>query len=131
MHIWAMGQLRILVLEDDPIIALHMATVLEDLHFSVVAADQPAAALNRLEMDRPDAVVLNYCFGRERRNQAKELLQAIHLRRLPVLWVTGARDTEMGPAVQELSRYPVLYKPFTRRQIHAQLQRLCRLPHGG
>lgn len=125
-----MGQFRILVLEDDPLIALHLTTVLEDLRYDVLAVNEPEDALNRLAVGRPDAVVLNYCFGRGRKEKAREVLQQIRLLRLPVLWVTGARETDVHQGERGNGHHSVLYKPFARHQLKDQLQRLRNLHQG-
>ena len=112
--------IRILVVEDDEELRETMTSALTRAGYQVVAAASGVEALEVGRTSRPDAAVIDV-FLRD----AGGLGVARGLRRdladVPVLFVTGLAL----PAVrQALSPAPVLFKPFTRRQLVASLRAL-------
>jgi two-component system OmpR family response regulator len=107
------GPARVLVVEDDDPLREAMTRVLTRAGYEVVAVSSGADALELGPAARPDAAVIDVFL-----QDAGGLGVARELRHdwadVPVLFVTG-----LGlPAVrQALAPAPVLFKPFTRRQL--------------
>ena len=115
---------RVMVVEDDEPLREAMVRALARAGYRVVAAGCGADALEAGRATRPDAAVIDVFLG-----DAGGLGVARDLRRdlpgVPVLFVTGLSL----PAVrQALAPAPVLFKPFTRRQLVASLRALAPLP---
>ena len=60
----AEAEMRILVLEDEPLILMELAMALEDLGVTPVTAVNPRIALAKIEDARPDAAILDVNLGR-------------------------------------------------------------------
>ena len=115
---------RVLVVEDDEPLREAMTSALTRAGYVVVAAGSGVEALEAGRACRPHAAIIDV-FLRD----AGGLGVARELRRgladVPVLFVTGLAL----PAVrQALAPAPVLFKPFTRRQLVTSLQALTRAP---
>jgi DNA-binding response OmpR family regulator len=112
------GPARVLVVEDDAPLREAMTRTLTRAGFLVVATASGAEALEAGAATRPDAAVIDVFLP-----DAGGLGVARGLRRdlagVPVVFVTG-----LGlQAVREaLAPAPVLFKPFTRRQLVASLR---------
>jgi len=120
LHEPTAGPLRVLVVDDDEPLRDAMARTLTRAGYLVTAASSGADALESGVATRPDAAVIDV-FLRD----AGGLGVARALRRelvdVPVLFITGLSL----PAVREaLAPAPVLFKPFTRRQLVASLRSL-------
>ena len=119
-HDTTAGPPRVLVVEDDEPLREAMTRTLTRAGYLVVAASSGADALESGRAIRPDAAVIDVFLG-----DSGGLGVARGLRRdlpgVPVLFVTGLSL----PAVrQALAPAPVLFKPFTRRQLVASLRAL-------
>jgi two-component system OmpR family response regulator len=113
---------RVLVVEDDDPLREAMTRVLTRAGYEVVAVSSGADALEMGQAGRPDAAVIDVFL-----QDSGGLGVARGLRHdwadVPVLFVTG-----LGlPAVrQALAPAPVLFKPFTRRQLLDSLRAVTR-----
>src|SRR5690349_14030925 len=99
---------RILIVEDEAMIALHMRSVLETLGWVVVdIAMTPTSALALIEVDQPsfDAVTLDLNLGGE---IATDVAAALDARRIPFVITTGYDDaTHLAP----FAGRPIVQKP--------------------
>ncbi|MGG5810101.1 ATP-binding protein [Falsiroseomonas sp. CW058] len=107
---------RVLLVDDDPLIARSTAEMLEDLGHSVVAAGSAAAALDLLNGGVPfDLLVTDYAMpgmtGLELALAARALRP-----RLPTVLATGFADMAVGAAPADLPR---LAKPYEQHQLAA------------
>jgi len=114
------GSPRVLIVDDDEGLREAMTRTLTRAGYQVVAASSGAEALAFGHAARPDLAVVDVFLG-----DAGGLGVARGLRQdwadVPVLFVTGLSL----PAVrQALAPSPVLFKPFTRRQLVASLRAL-------
>lgn len=100
--------LRILAVDDDGIILLNTATILEDMGHQVLEASSGAAALDILENERVDLMITDYAMpgmtGAELVRHARERHPG-----LKMIIASGYAELPEGPA-RELPR---LTKPFT------------------
>ena len=115
---------RILVVDDDPLIADSTVDMLEDLGHTVVQANSAKQALEMLDNGKGFDLLMT--------DQAMPGMTGIELvgivRRkqpdLPVLLATGYADLPTGPSVEKLAR---LSKPYLQAQLQEQIDRLLSL----
>jgi CheY-like chemotaxis protein len=115
-----MESATILLLEDDPIIAMQVQAMIEDLGHRPLPAATWAEAEALCWKHLPDYAILNYCYP------AFDGMQLASRLRVPffmkILFLTGARPTDLAHSPTYYPGHEVLYKPFT----HIQLQQALR-----
>lgn len=112
----------ILLLEDEPIIALDLIWRLERLGCRTLWADNPDDALAVCAQHSPDAALTNFRKSGGLDNMA--LARQLQARfTLPVLFLTGARPEDLAVSADYDAQMPVLYKPFTDAQLSFWLKR--------
>jgi len=99
----------VLVVEDEPAVALLMTSVLEDLHYRVAVARDGIDALEQVEVVRPRLIVTDLAMPRM---GGVELMQRLNERgcRTPVIVVSARMD--MAREVAPLRPAGMLRKPF-------------------
>jgi two-component system, OmpR family, response regulator ResD len=110
---------KILLVEDEPIIALDLRLMLEHQGHRVWLADNPAEALWLCSVHRPDTAILNICYPELADGLAlAHRLQA--MRPLTVFFVTGTRLKDFAASVpDEPGRFEILRKPFSPSQFRS------------
>jgi CheY-like chemotaxis protein len=112
---------RILIVEDEAMIALHMRSVLEALGWVVIdVALTSASALALIEVDQPafDAVTLDLNLGGE---IASDVAAALDARGIPFVITTGYNDAEhLGP----FAGRPTVEKPILDAELAQALDSL-------
>lgn len=110
---------RILIVEDEPIVAMAVEDILLDLGCEIVGpAYSLSQALNLIENEIFDAAVLDINLNGERSYPAAETLISMGV---PFAFATGyAADRSQFPP----SIAPVLEKPYTGAQLEALLRRI-------
>jgi CheY-like chemotaxis protein len=104
--------LRILLVEDDPLIRLDLETSLEEFGAIVTAASNVAAALAALAVAMPDFAVLDFELGAESSESIAEVVQD---RNVPFLYLSGYSEHD-----ERFSRWPgvrVLAKPLSAARV--------------
>lgn len=112
---------RVLVVEDDAIIAIYLERLIESLGGAVAGTvARVDHALAMIERDAPDAAILDVNLGRGR--DSYPVARALADRGVPFLFVTGyGRE-----GVQEEFRdHPVLDKPVREWELARTLSALC------
>ena len=112
---------RVLVVEDDAIIAIYLERLVESLGGAVTATvGRVDLALAAIERQQPDAAILDVNLGRGR--DSYPVARVLAERHVPFLFVTGyGRD-----GVQEEFRaHPVLDKPVREGELACTLAMLC------
>ena len=107
-----MRGLRILLVEDDPLICLDLETSLVDLGAVVTAVSSVASAFAALAVAIPDFAVLDFELGAETSEPVAEIAQA---RTIPFLFLSGYSEHD-----ERFSRWPgirVLAKPLSAARI--------------
>lgn len=100
--------LRILVVEDDPLICLDLESSLSDLGAMVAAATNVAAALQIVAATALDFAVLDFELGLE---TSEPIAQAAQQRQIPFLYLSGYSEQD-----QRFDRWrgvDVLVKPIS------------------
>lgn len=104
--------LRILLVEDDPLICLDLETSLEEFGAIVTATSSVAAAFAALAIAMPDVAVLDFELGAETSESIAEVVQA---RNVPFLYLSGYSEHD-----ERFGRWPgirVLAKPLSVARI--------------
>lgn len=113
-----LGGLRILIVEDEPIVAWDMAEGLGSQGCEVVGPAYDLTEAEQLSGERGlDGAVLDVNLGREKVFPVADILAA---RRIPFCFVTGYGVAGLRP--DDLSR-PILQKPVDPEQIAQIVQR--------
>ena len=100
---YSLGGLSILVVEDEPLIALDMAALFQSAGAHVLTAQTLVQAATALEHHRISAAVLDYRIGAE---TTELLCRSLVGRGIPVMFYTGC-----GELQQSFSRTVVVEKP--------------------
>jgi CheY-like chemotaxis protein len=119
-------RLKVMLVDDDPLIAMSTVDMLEDLGHEVIEAGSGAAALAALE--REDGIdILITDFSMPGMNGA-QLAQAVRklLPDLPVLLATGYAEIPKGSDID----LPRLGKPYSQSQLAREIAKLVTGRHG-
>jgi len=111
------GALRVLAVDDDPLVLINTGAMLEDLGHRVIAAGSAREALDRLAEQRVDLLVTDFAMPHMNGAQLVEAVQA-RWPSLPVLIVSGY--AELPPALTR--SVAKLAKPFTEAQLSAAIE---------
>jgi two-component system cell cycle sensor histidine kinase/response regulator CckA len=111
-------QQRILIVEDEAIVAMDLAATLRRLGYAVDgSADTGAAAIELVSNDPPDLVLMDI-----RLKGALDGIQAgtviYHEHGIPVVFLTAHADADTVQRAKEASPYGYLVKPFDERVLH-------------
>jgi DNA-binding response OmpR family regulator len=110
---------RVLVVEDEPLIAFDVADHLREAGFEIVGpAGSVAAALKLLETQGCDLAVLDVNLGRE---TAAPIAEALSARSLPFLALSGYSSDQFPEGFKHA---PMLTKPVDPKRLLAELRRL-------
>ncbi|MFW8635331.1 response regulator [Cribrihabitans pelagius] len=113
-----MQGLRVLVVEDEMLVAMMIEDILEDLGCAVTMAGSETAGLGALEAGSFDAAVLDVNLHGE---TSYRVAKAAHDRSIPILFSTGYSNTRLGPPFED---HPILTKPFGEDDLTLALSRL-------
>ncbi len=110
---------RVLVVEDEPLIAFDIADRLREAGFEVVGpAASVKAALKLLATQGCDLAVLDVNLGRE---TAAPIADALSAKSLPFLALSGYSSNQLP---EDFKDTPVLTKPVDPKKLIAELHRL-------
>lgn len=117
--------MKLLLVDDDPMILLLAARVLEQAGFSVTAVSSAAEALAGARRDPPDAFLLDF--------QLEDMDGDVLLARLreeaalaatPVVFLTGASGDPELARIRSLGARGVIEKPFDPAELPARVRAL-------
>ena len=116
-----MPNARILIVEDEPLIALDTKKTLEDMEFQVTAlAHSAEEAIHSVEKDTPDLILMDILLGGE--VDGIETVRTIHSRYdIPVIYMTANADADIVKRARETAPYGYLNKPFTERDLFSAI----------
>lgn len=114
--------LTVLLAEDEPVISLHIQSLLEENELQVIQVTERDAITQAWAQFHPDLVILNY--KQQDSSDGMTVAQALKQQfMLPVMFITGARPQDIASSKDFDSSLEILYKPFTRAQLRHCLQR--------
>lgn len=117
-----MSEIRILIVEDEPVIAAEIAACLDQLDYCVSGkAYTLPAALDQLKNNPPDTVLLdiNLGEGREGIEIARQINRDYHL---PFLFLTSYADRATLEAAKRTAPAGYIVKPFTEKDLLAGIE---------
>jgi two-component system, response regulator PdtaR len=119
------ASIRVLVVEDEPLIALDIAMTLEELGYEVSGfAHNASEAVALIATLTPDLITLDVNLGRG----SEGLTIATQLRtegRLPILFVTGQAEREIADFARDLGMAAVALKPISSATLERALSSLA------
>lgn len=116
----AQGKSRILVVDDDPLIAMTTAMMISHLGHEVLEANSGKQALEILQRDDAvDLLITDYSMPKMTGAQLAEAVRALRPA-LPVLLATGYAELPAGERID----LPRLGKPYRRDQLDAEIRKL-------
>jgi two-component system cell cycle sensor histidine kinase/response regulator CckA len=112
---------KILVVEDERIVALHLKQKLTVLGYDVVAVASGEAALQKIGESRPDVVLMDIHIeglmdGVETASRIPPDLE------IPVIYVTAFSEEATLERARATKPYGYLIKPYSERELHATIQ---------
>ncbi len=103
---------RVLIIEDEPLVALDIATLLEAADFEIVGtATTVGEALEFIGHAKIDVALLD---GNLRGHAVDEVAAALDRRKIPFLFVSGYGEENLP---RDFSGRPILAKPFSSEQL--------------
>ena len=114
-----MAPIKVLIVEDQAIIAMDIQSTLQRAGYDVVgiaANREDAAAL--LEQLRPDAIMLDISFDRNKLKLAKSITKAYSV---PVVLIVDTMDSYAMSEGANIASSGLLIKPFETQQLIAAL----------
>jgi signal transduction histidine kinase len=117
-----MSPVKILIVEDELLIAKGLARKLEKLGYEVVSiVSSGQAALDRIEEVSPDLILMDIVIkgdmdGIETTEKIREKYN------IPVIYVTAYADDSTLARAEETGSYGYLLKPFKEREVHATIK---------
>jgi CheY-like chemotaxis protein len=110
--------LRVLVVDDDALVSLGTAALLEDLGHHVVEANSGLRALEILNSgERLDLVITDQAMPSMTGTELAQKIAAVRPN-LPVILASGYAELPDGPGVRDIVR---LTKPFTQQQLETAI----------
>ncbi|WP_439817038.1 ATP-binding protein [Zavarzinia sp. CC-PAN008] len=109
--------LRVLVVDDDPLVRVQAAAMLEDLGHAVLLADGAEEALNLAQGNTVDLVLSDVAMPRLTGVQMAQVLRVLRPG-LPIVLMTGYAEVDPADGPRSTAR---LAKPFTLAELKAAL----------
>lgn len=117
-----MGQIKILIVEDEGIIARDLERLVKKLGYSVTAiAATGQDALKSVEEQRPDLVLMDIVlFGDVDGIEAAERIRSRV--DIPVIYITAYADDKIMERAKVTEPYGYIIKPFEERELHVAVE---------
>ncbi|MBD1846847.1 response regulator [Cyanobacteria bacterium FACHB-63] len=113
---------RILVVEDQSVVAWHVQEVLQTFGYQVIAiATSARQAIQIAASQRPDLVLMDICL--QGKNDGVSAAEYLYLKlNLPVVYLTAHADEYTLRRATETSPFGYLIKPFHEADLHTTIQ---------
>jgi DNA-binding LytR/AlgR family response regulator len=116
-----MPALRILIVEDEPLIAVTIETALLKQGFSVMGdAENYDEAISAIQKEKPDLVLLDIQLEGDK--DGVELALEFDKRKIPYLYLTSQTDPETVDRVKETHPLGFIVKPFTEAGLRSHIE---------
>ena len=112
-----MSQLKILIVEDETIIALEIQEYLESMHYCVTAiTSSGSGALKSVTENCPDLILMDICLKSEPDGieVAKKIQSARHI---PIIFLTAYSDDGLLERAKTVRPYGYILKPYQRQDL--------------
>jgi signal transduction histidine kinase len=113
---------RILIVEDERLIALNLKITLEKLGFiitSIVSSGKDA--ITNAELEKPDLVLMDINLDDEM--DGVEAAKIIYRKyRIPIIFVTAFSDSSLIDRAKEAGSFGYLLKPFQKEELYAMIE---------
>jgi len=116
--------MRVLVVEDDPSVALMERTALQDEGYEVAIAEQGSEAIDLLESWKPDVVLLDRGLPDMEGNEVITRMRATS--RVPIVVVTGRSAEDEVVSSLDLGADDYVVKPFKVTELMARVRAVMR-----
>jgi|SoiMethySBSTD1v2_1073268.scaffolds.fasta_scaffold773218_2 CheY-like chemotaxis protein len=114
-----MAVARVLILDDEPLIAMLLHNWLEELGYEPIGpANTVAQAVALIENDRPDAAILDVSLHKD---DCYSLADALKTRNIPFAFGTGRNKQMIAPRHAEV---PMLSKPYDQTALELVMSEL-------
>lgn len=115
-----MNRYRILVVEDEPILAFDIESTLEDMGCETVGpVGRLSDAVALIEKEQFDCAILDVNISGD---HITSLAESLLDRGLPILLATGYDEFALS---ERLVKLPRLHKPYTSDELTTEVRRLC------
>lgn len=118
---------KILIVDDDWMIADHLKVVLESLGYSVCGLAASAEDAVKLVREEQPAVILMDVRLSGPRDGIDAAIDIRRLTTVPIVFVTGSSDKETLARIRASGRATVLFKPLRLNELKEVLARVCPL----
>ncbi len=117
-----MGQARIMIVEDNAMVARDLRDCLEELGYEVVCTRASGEqSIDSAEALRPDAVIMDIHLRGEM--DGIEAAEQIYARRgIPVVFLSAFSDRELLERAKRVGSFGYMIKPFEERELYAMLE---------
>ncbi|QKF83254.1 DNA-binding response regulator [Halarcobacter ebronensis] len=116
-----MNRAKILIVEDETIVALDIKKILQSLNFEVTGtATNYNAALNSVRVNKPDLILMDINLGKGL--DGIETIKKIHLNeKIPVIYITAFTDEKTISRAIQTEPVSYLIKPFKRDELKSNI----------
>lgn len=121
-----MASRRVLIVEDEPHIVELLSFILDVEGFEVAAATDGEAAMQTLQRDRPDVVVLDLMLPRKNGFEVLKQIKADpQLKSIPIIVLTAKGQAQDRRLAEEMGVDSFMTKPFANRDVIDEIRRLA------
>ena len=112
---------RVLIVEDEKVIALDIQTLLEKLGYEVISiVDNGEDAIEKAGEEKPDLIIMDIIL-----KDYMDGIEAAHIIyekfKIPILYLTALTDDETFLSSRELYPFNFLVKPFEEKDLKAAI----------
>jgi PAS domain S-box-containing protein len=117
-------QLRILAVDDDPRILQYLRRALSEAGYHAIVSNDPAEAIEMLEIERPDLLLLDVLFPG---TTGFDVLKRIReFSAIPVIFLTGRDEEDDMIRALKMGADDYMTKPFSSSELMARMQAVLR-----
>lgn len=117
-----MGQIRILAIEDDPILADTLGLLVEELGYLMIAVvDNSTEALRMFKATLPDLVLMDIQI-KGQLNGIEVAQRMMEERPTPIIFITSLRDRDIFEQAKAIGPHAFLNKPFDELSVQNAIE---------